>query len=297
MCTGDPCGERTVSRRSFVVGASAALAGMTLGAEEPGRRPSPAETLADSHVFQGMVSFKCGADPVPGYLAHPKKEGRYRAVVVLHGNFGMPDLARYTAAMLAQNGFAALAVQRFARVPDLTAEDLARSDGTDRRYLGKAYNEQELIEALAALNYLTAQPFARSKGAGLLGYCGGGVQALWLSALTRQVKAVVVFHAPTGGPTDRFNNPQDPKPSLMAMVDQIKAPVQGHYGAIDAICPLPDVGKFAEALRERGTKMETFVYPGANHAFGDFTRPRLYQPQAAALAWARSVQFLRAHLR
>jgi carboxymethylenebutenolidase len=234
-----------------------------------------------------------------GYLAHPKKEGRYRTVVVLHGNFGMPEVARYTAAMLAQHGFAALAVKRFCRVPGLTVDSLAQSNRTDRRYLSKAYNEQELIEALAAINHLTSQPFARPDGVGLLGYCGGGVQALWLSTLTRAVKAVVIFHAPTdfSGSTERFNNPQDPKPSVMAMVDQIKVPVQGHYGSEDAFCPLPDVEKFEQALRGRGTKVEHFVYAGADHAFGDFTRPRIYKPEAATLAWARSVTFLHTHLK
>jgi carboxymethylenebutenolidase len=234
-----------------------------------------------------------------GYLAHPKKEGRYRPVVVLHGNFGMPEVARYTAAMLAQHGLAALAVKRFGRVPGLTVDRLAQSDGTDRRYLSKAYTEQELIEALAAINHLTSQPFARPDRVGLLGYCGGGVQALWLSTLTQAVRAVVIFHAPTdfSGSTERFNHPQDPKPGVMAMVDQIKAPIQGHYGSEDPFCPLPDVERFKQALRARGTPVETFVYAGADHGFGDFTRPRLYRPEAATLAWARAATFLRTHLK
>jgi len=294
MCVGDRCGDQSVSRRSFVAGASAALAGIALGGETFQPQPPPTQALEDASLVQGLVSFKCGDDAMQGYLVHPKKEGRYRAVVVLHGNFGLPEVARYTAAMLAQNGFAALAVRRFSRLPALTAEDLARSDRTDRRYLGKAYNEQELIEALAAIHHLTSQPFTRHAGAGVLGYCGGGVQALWLSALTQEVKAVVVFHAPAVV-SDSYNNLQDPKPSLMAMTDQIGVPVQGHYGTADPICPLPDVERFAQALRGHGTTVETFVYEGAEHAFGDFTRAH-YQPAAAMLAWARSVKFLRAHL-
>jgi carboxymethylenebutenolidase len=294
MCVGDRCGDQSVSRRSFVAGASAALAGIALGGEAFEPQQPPTQALEDPSLIQGLVSFKCGGDAIQGYLAHPRKEGRYRAVVVLHGNFGLPELARYTAAMLAQNGFAALAVKRFSRLPHLTAEELARSDRTDRRYLGKAYVEQELIEALAAVNHLTSQPFTRRDGAGMLGYCGGGVQALWLSALTREVKAVVGFHAPAVV-TDAYNNPQDPRPSPMAMTEQIRVPVQGHYGSADAVCPLPDVEEFEQALRRHGTEVETFVYEGADHAFGDFTRPH-YRPEAATLAWARSVKFLRAHL-
>jgi carboxymethylenebutenolidase len=181
----------------------------------------------------------------------------------------------------------------------VTWDRLAQSDRTDRRYLSKAYTEQELIEALAAINHLTSQPFARPDRVGLLGYCGGGVQALWLSTLTQAVKAVVIFHAPTefSGSTERFNHPQDPKPSVMAMVDQIKAPVQGHYGSEAPFCPLPDVERFAHALRARGTPIETFVDKGADHGFGDFERPRLYRPEAATLAWARAATFLRTHLK
>jgi carboxymethylenebutenolidase len=296
MCLEEGCGERRVSRRSFVAGASTALAGLALGGEAVEPAPPPTRALENTRIRQGSVAFKCGGDTMQGYIAYPRKEGRHRTVVVLHGSFGMPEIARYTAAMLAQNGFAALAVKRFSRIPNLTPEDLVRSDRTDRRYLSKAYSEQELIEALAAIHHLTSQPFARRDGVGLLGYCGGGVQALWLSTLTGEVRAVVAFHAPTGL-SDRYNNPQDPKHSLLEMVDQIRVPVQGHYGSEDPLCPLPDVEKFQQALRERGTKMETFIYEGATHAFGDFTRPQIYRPEAATLAWARSFRFLSSHLK
>jgi carboxymethylenebutenolidase len=130
MCSGDTCGDKTVSRRSLVAGASLALSGIVSGGEAGAQQP-PTQALENPDVAQRPVSFPCGGDTMQGYLAHPKKEGRHRAVIVLHGDFGMPELARYTAAMLAENGFAALAYARFARVPGLTREALIQSDRTE----------------------------------------------------------------------------------------------------------------------------------------------------------------------
>ena len=41
--------------------------------------------------------------------------------------------------------------------------------------------------------------------------------------------------------------------------------------------------------------MEVFVYE-ADHAFVNDTRPEVYAPEAAKLAWDRTVAFFRKHL-
>ena len=45
-----------------------------------------------------------------------------------------------------------------------------------------------------------------------------------------------------------------------------------------------------------GKEAEIFIYPNADHAFFNDTRPEVYAPEEAALVWERSLAFLAAHL-
>src|SRR5262245_60535277 len=119
------CDLEPVDRRSFLVAAAGATAGLAGGCQDnrPQREPDSAAPAAGPPASQGpsvalalddpaiqheMVTFRSGAAIVHGYLARPKAAGRYRAVVVLHGDVGVPDGPRETCAQLAQSGFVAL---------------------------------------------------------------------------------------------------------------------------------------------------------------------------------------------
>jgi carboxymethylenebutenolidase len=45
-----------------------------------------------------------------------------------------------------------------------------------------------------------------------------------------------------------------------------------------------------------GRHGEMHVYPGTDHAFFNDTRPEVYKPDAAKLAWERTLAFFREHL-
>lgn len=309
MCVG--CDGEPVDRRSFLAGVASATAGMAVGcqgerpkAETPeagppvgeptARKPPEERALDDPAVRHEMVSFKSGADTAQGYLARPRAAGRYRAVLVLHGEFGVPDGMRNTAAQLAQAGFVGLAYRRFGRWPELTPQDVMKSDQTDRRYRSMSFVEQELGDAQAAVDHLKSQPFVKTGGVGVVGFCGGGYEALLLATRSKDVRAVVAFYAPPVMKGE-YQTPQDPKPNLIDKAGQIKVPVQGHYGADDPIVPLEDVRAFEQALKARGTPVSVFTYEGATHGFYDPTR-RFYHQEAAALAKSRMVDFLKEQL-
>ena len=303
MCTTENCNNddkprEGIERRAFLTGVTAAVVGVTLASERRAQQPQqpPTNALNDPQVIQSMVSFKSGADTIQGYLARPRKGGRFRAVVVLHGNLHLPESHRYTAAQLAQGGFVSLAVQRFSRTPELTMAELNRSDREDRRYLSNTFNRQELQDAQAAINYLKSLSYVKGKRVGMVGFCGGGYQSLLLSTQSADVGAVVAFYAPPLF-LEQFQVQTDPKPNLMDVVKRIKVPIQGHYGVADPIIPLEDVRRFEQALRLQKTPVEIFTYEGAGHAFCDYTRPNLYRPEAAALAKSRMLEFLKKNLK
>jgi len=302
MCITDDCNDEGnqsngIERRTFLTGATAAVVGVTLASEgfaQPQQQP-PTNALNDTNVIQGMVSFKSGADVIQGYLARPRKAGRFRAVVVLHGSLHLPEDHRYTAAQLAQAGFVSLAVKRFSRLPALTMAELNRSDREDRRYLSNTNNRMELHDAQAAINYLKSLSYVKRKGVGLVGFCGGGCQSVLLSTQSKDIDAVVAFYTP---PVllEQYQAPNDRRPDLMNIVGQISVPIQGHYGTADPAVPVADVRRFEEALRKQNTPVEFFYYEGANHAFCDYTR-RSYNPEAATLAKSRMMDFLKRQLK
>ena len=300
MCTSENCIEDEnvdTERRSFLTGATVAAVSTALGIRALGQQQPqpPTGALTDREVIQGEVSFKNGRDTIGGYLARPRKSGRYRAVVVLHGNLFLPEDHRYTAAQLAQAGFVGLAVRRFSRTPDLTIAELNRSDREDQRYLGNTFVEQELGDARAAIDYLKSEPCVREKTVGMVGFCGGGYESLLLSSRSKDIGAVVAFYAPPIM-LPQYQNRNDPKPNLMDIVDKLKAPIQGHYGTADAAIPVEDVRRFEQALTKKKTLSEIFYYEGAGHAFCDYTR-RSYNSEAATLAKERMIQFLKRQLK
>ena len=302
MCTSENCfdnEEVDVERRTFLTGATFAAIGAALGVksfaqQSPPPKP-PTGALTDPEVIQTEVSFKSGPDTIGGYLTRPRKKGRYRAVVVLHGNLFLPEDHRYTAAQLAQAGFVGLAVRRFSRVPELTMQELNRSDREDKRYLGNTFNEQELKDAQAAIDYVRSESYVKGKTVGMVGFCGGGYQSLLLASRSKDVGAVVAFYAPPSMPA-QYKNPSDPKPDVMDIVGSLKIPIQGHYGTNDYAIPVENARRFEQALKKQKTPAEIFYYEGAGHAFCDYTR-RNYNAEAATLAKARMIQFLKRWLK
>jgi carboxymethylenebutenolidase len=301
MCVGENCvnegtGTNALERRSFLRETATAIIGVALTNSTVAEQasPPPSSALNDPELVQEIVSFKSGKATIQGYQARPKGEGKYRGVVVMHGDFGLPEVNHYTAAVQAQNGFVSLAIKRFSRYPDLTLQDVIKSDRTDRRYLSRKFNEEELEDAQAAINYLNGLSIVKREGVGIVGFCGGGVQALWLSTTSKDIKVVVTLYASPGN-SERYQNPKDPKPTLMEMVKRIRVPIQAHYGSADTSTPVDDVKKFEGALKAQRTPIETFYYEGARHAFCNYERPN-YNAEACKLAMRRTMDFLKGHL-
>ena len=90
MCIGDDCNNEGTDRRSFLVSASATIASLTLlqgrVANSQTKQPET-RVLDDPKIQHGRVVFKHnGVETIDGYLARPKAEGVYPAVLVIAGN-------------------------------------------------------------------------------------------------------------------------------------------------------------------------------------------------------------------
>jgi carboxymethylenebutenolidase len=70
-------------------------------------------------------------------------------------------------------------------------------------------------------------------------------------------------------------------------------PVLNHIGELDE--DLPFLREIEAGLRGAGKDVTVHVYPGAKHWFDEPSRPE-YDAAARALAWERTLSFLRKHL-
>jgi len=75
----------------------------------------------------------------------------------------------------------------------------------------------------------------------------------------------------------------------------LRMPILGIFGGQDRGIPVASVREFETALEALGNTVEIVVYEEAGHAFANPSGTR-YQPEAAADAWERTMDFLDEHL-
>jgi carboxymethylenebutenolidase len=291
------CDDDGVTRRSFLTSATIAVAGAAFGLQAAGQQLVQ-KALNDPNIILEEVSFKSGTYPIKGFLARPKKVGRYRLVLIAHGNPGVPDDIKFTAAELAKAGYVSLVYDWASREPQPT-----NPQGRDKwvaRITSYTFIKLQMQDLQAGINYLKEQPFTKRERVGVVGFCGGGRLSYLFSTQSRDVKAVISLYGPV---VYHINNPKaDPVPDVLAMVNQIKVPVQGHYGLLDKVALAEDAKLFEKKMRVQKTPVEMYYYERAGHSFCNFTRPQGsdpgfdYNPEAASLAHNRMIQFLKHHL-
>ncbi|HYP27794.1 MAG TPA: dienelactone hydrolase family protein [Blastocatellia bacterium] len=281
MCVGDDPDDDVVSRRSFLAGVTAAIASLTASpGQEANAQTGQPETrvLNDPKIQHGKVAFRHnGADTIDGYLARPKAEGVYPAVLVIAGNKISEEYIPNTCAALALAGFIGLAPNIFHPLPDSTPSN----NEAYSKFLTNHTELDILDDVQLGASYLRAQPYVRPGGMGVVGFCMGGRIAMLFAARSREIDAVVPFH---------------PAPMREHELARLKVPVELHHGTADRAVAAAESKKTAGILKAQGTPVEVFLYEGADHGFLAYTRP-FYKPDEAKLAWGRAIEFLRKHLK
>jgi len=217
MCIGDDCAEELHQRRTFLIGAAATVAGFAAlkGREADSQTKQPeTRVLDDPNVEHGPVFFKHGGkQTIDGYLARPKREGSYPAVLVIAGNRITEEYIPNTCAALALAGFVGLAPNIFHMLPDS-----AKTPEEMRKALAEHTDIDVLEDIEAGADYLRTQSFVKAGSMGALGFCYGGRMAMLYGAHAREVEVVVPFH---------------PGKVTAAEIARLKSPVQVHCGTAD----------------------------------------------------------------
>jgi carboxymethylenebutenolidase len=204
------------------------------------------------------------------YLATPAG-GSGTPVLLLHPWWGLNDDIRGLADRLAGTGFVVAA-------PDLHRGKVATTVDDAERLLNELDDGFAEAAVLAAADALVAEAGADRSG-GTIGLSMGAGWAPWVPAQRPQFGATVVYY----GTTD------------LPHISGSSAPILGHFAESDPYEDEESIAAFEEACRTAGRELEIHSYPGTGHWFAEPSRDA-YVPEAADLAFERTVAFLRKHL-
>jgi len=214
---------------------------------------------------------------VSGYLALPAS-GSGPGVVVIQEWWGLIDQITHTCDRLADAGFVALA-------PDLYEGRVVPLEEPDEA--AKAMMSMQLDRAAGDLDGAVALLLERTGATkvGVLGFCMGGGLALVLAANRPDAVAAVI---PCYG--------VHPWPEAHPVYDQMSAATQIHCAGRDDFFTPEAAEQLAQTLQGLGKEVELHIYPESQHAFFNEDRPEVYDQEAAAQLWDRSVAFLHKQL-
>jgi carboxymethylenebutenolidase len=270
-----------IDRRGFLDGAGKfAVGGMTaamlLDALNP--RFAEAQQVAedDQRIKTETIDYPSpqGSGTMRGYLARPASGGKLPGVLVVHENRGLNPHIKDIARRVAVDRFLAFAPDALAPLGGYPgSEDEARA------LFQKLDQTKTREDFVAAVNWLKTRPDCTGK-VGVVGFCYGGGISNMLATRVPDLGAAVPFYGGQPRPED---------------VSKIKSPLLIHYAEkddrINAGWP-----EYEAALKANDVRYTMHTYPGTQHGFNNDTTPR-YDPEAAKLAWERTVAFFNTHLR
>ncbi len=225
--------------------------------------------------FKGYLAYPIGLlDPVPG-------------VLVVHEWWGHNDYARRRAEMLAEQGYAAFALDMYgdgkvAAHPD-DAGKFMREVGANTPLASERFG--------AAKEVLQNHHFADATRVAAIGYCFGGSVVLNMARAGKNLKGVVSFHGGLG--------------NLVPIADNAFTPMLVLNGADDPFIPEEQKQAFKAEMEASSLRYEFVDYPGAQHAFTNraadeygkqFGLPLKYDAAADEDSWKRSSEFLKSVL-
>ena len=222
-----------------------------------------------------MVQFPFAGGNTGGYLATPK-QGSGPGLIVIQEWLGLVDHIKDVCDRFAGEGFVALA-------PDLYHGKSTKSPDEAGKLMMALRIDDAERDLSAAAEYLSTQDSTTSEKVGVVGFCMGGALALYTATKNENVGACVVFY---GG-----------HPKVKPDLPNLQAPVLGLYAEKDDFVTPDSVRALEREVKALGKSIDVVIYPDADHAFFNDTRPEVYNAEAAADAWRRTIAFLREHLR
>lgn len=244
------------------------------------------ETATTPDIRGEEISYEAGGAALKGYLAwDANQEGPRPGVIVVHEWWGHNEYVRQRARMLAEQGYAGLALDMYG------AGKLAQHPEDAQKFMMEVINNADVARArfMAAYELLKKHEITDPTKIAAIGYCFGGAVVLQMARLGTDLDGVASFHgnlAAQAGPAE---------PGV------VKAKVLVLHGADDPLIPKEQVDAFKKEMDGAGVEYTFIEYPGAKHAFTNpaatekgkkFGMPLAYDENADKQSWAELQSFL-----
>jgi carboxymethylenebutenolidase len=223
-----------------------------------------------------MVSYRSNGGTSEGYLALPAASGA-PAIVVIQEWWGLVPHIISLADRFAEAGFVALA-------PDLyRGKHTTEPDEAGKLIMGLAM-DQAAKDIAGAADYLAARPETGGE-IGCVGFCAGGSLALWSATLSSKIVASVGFYPVL--PWERMHPEWSGYAGKSAVI---------HCSEADGTSAAEGIQLARRSIEAAGGDCVLYDYPGTKHAFFNDDRPEVFDREAAATSWARTLDFFRTKL-
>jgi carboxymethylenebutenolidase len=223
----------------------------------------PLTGLQEQRRPDGLVVVRAGA-------------AAWATVAVLHSWWGVTESVVDRCRELAQEGYLAVA-------PDLYRGEVADTAEQAERLRRRRHGTAAWRQIVTVLQAARTE-HASGTAVGVVGYSMGGHWALWLASQARSqvptIAATVVYYA-----------------TRACDFHASTAAFQIHLAETDPFVSASGVAAQEQALRSAGRPYELHRYPGTGHWFAETDRADAFRPEAAALAWDRTLAFLDQQLR
>ena len=223
-----------------------------------------------------FVNYPAPKMEIRAFLAHPKNGGKFPAVVVIHENRGLQPHIQDVTKRFAKEGFLAMAPDALTPVGGTPEDDQSRATELIR----SLNNDDTVNNMVAAVKYLKTHPLSTGK-VGCTGFSWGGAMTGQVAVHSPDLNAAVPYYGRVPATED---------------VAKIQAPLMAHYAENDPGINA-GIAAFEEELKDQKKDYQIFIYDGTGHGFNNDTNAGRYHPEAANLAWNRTVSFFKEKLK
>ncbi|MEP0909036.1 dienelactone hydrolase family protein [Leptolyngbya subtilissima ST-M1] len=231
---------------------------------------------AKANIVAEPVVYSLDGQTFEGYLAFNQNFGETQPLVLLvHDRDGLGDYEKRRTQMLAEQGYAAFAVDLFGQGVRPTNPDEARAQ-TSTLYGDRATLRARLMAGLAQAQ---AQTGIDSSQVVAIGYCFGGAAVLEMARAGMDVDGFVSFHG-------SFETPEGQDYS------QTQGRILILHGSVDSAAPMADVAQLATELDAAEVDFDMEIYGGVDHAFTIWSDANRYDGPADRRSWQTLMTFL-----
>ena len=214
------------------------------------------------------ITFDVQGKPASGYLAIPDGP-EAPGVLVLHAWWGLNPIFKQLCDRLAAEGFAAFA-------PDINSGRVAKTIEEAKQVMEELDGQRKYDVVMAAPGFLRDQPQVRKEPFAVIGFSMGAAWSLVLAGERPQdIQQLVMFYG--AGEAD---------------YTKLNLQVLGHFAGKDEWEDEKYIRAMEDGMQAAGLGVRFHFYPNTSHWFFENDRPE-FNPDAAKLAWSRTLEFLR----